>query len=384
MTSLYRSLIFLLSTATIQVQAIKWDLEGIKGGYHQQQPELQRPTLQADSPSVRPRLVCPTCMTPEESKPYLLIQKNDEHRRFFEEEDMYFKSEYRSVRRLGQGSFGIVHLAIKKSSGLEVVYKAIKKKNVSLYTLESSPPPECHSTEIPALYGKHAGARCMSSRPHNLLLPFEVKVQEYLSKPGYVNPSVPVVIDYIVRENEYILVMEYSGEDWVSLDKYMTKHGKFSVDKARLIIKEVITALLSLKKLGVLHGDIAGQNILYNDKTGNVKLIDFGVSEPLEEGNQDSSGSGSSEDESYFWNIEKSDMNDIGKLMYYLLTSKDPFKDKTISRGGVAKKLRNSLDDPESQSAIDAVDLVAILLEKKSSKMTSLEDILDHSFFKRQ
>ncbi|KAH6565236.1 hypothetical protein BASA62_007404 [Batrachochytrium salamandrivorans] len=156
--------------------------------------------------------------------------------------------------------------------------------------------------------------------------------------------------------------MEYSGEDWVSLDKYMTKHGKFSVDKARLIIKEVITALLSLKKLGVLHGDIAGQNILYNDKTGNVKLIDFGVSEPLEEGNQDSSGSGSSEDESYFWNIEKSDMNDIGKLMYYLLTSKDPFKDKTISRGGVAKKLRNSLDDPESQSAIDAVDLRMYIL----------------------
>ncbi|KAH6565235.1 hypothetical protein BASA62_007403 [Batrachochytrium salamandrivorans] len=188
MTSLYRSLIFLLSTATIQVQAIKWDLEGIKGGYHQQQPELQRPTLQADSPSVRPRLVCPTCMTPEESKPYLLIQKNDEHRRFFEEEDMYFKSEYRSVRRLGQGSFGIVHLAIKKSSGLEVVYKAIKKKNVSLYTLESSPPPECHSTEIPALYGKHAGARCMSSRPHNLLLPFEVKVQEYLSTAWLCEP----------------------------------------------------------------------------------------------------------------------------------------------------------------------------------------------------
>ncbi|KAH6580340.1 hypothetical protein BASA60_002916, partial [Batrachochytrium salamandrivorans] len=69
----------------------------------------------------------------------------------------------------------------------------------------------------------------------------------------------------------------------------MKKHGKVSVDKARPIIKEVVTALISLKSLGILHRDIAARNILYNDKTGGVKMIDFGLSKPLKGWNQGSS-----------------------------------------------------------------------------------------------
>ncbi|KAH9268267.1 hypothetical protein BASA83_009428 [Batrachochytrium salamandrivorans] len=93
----------MLSHSTIHHvdQAIKWDLDGIKGGYHQQkQPELQRPILHADPPSARPKLPRPTCMTLEESKPYIRIQRNDEYTLFFEEEYKYFKSEYRSVKKL--------------------------------------------------------------------------------------------------------------------------------------------------------------------------------------------------------------------------------------------------------------------------------------------
>ncbi|KAH6600962.1 hypothetical protein BASA50_001967 [Batrachochytrium salamandrivorans] len=184
----------MLSHSTIHHvdQAIKWDLDGIKGGYHQQkQPELQRPTLHTDSPSARPKLPRPTCMTLEKSEPYIRIQRNDEYTPFFEEEYKYFKSEYRSVKKLGQCLFGAVHLAIKRSSGLKVVYKIIEKEDVKFYALESSPPPECHSTKVSTLYGKHAGARCMSPRPQSLLLPFEIKLQEYLSHLGYENSYVP-------------------------------------------------------------------------------------------------------------------------------------------------------------------------------------------------
>ncbi|KAH6570497.1 hypothetical protein BASA62_004319 [Batrachochytrium salamandrivorans] len=226
MASLYRSVVLLLSVATIQVQATEWDVEGIKGGYQQQQPELQQTTLQADSPYVGPRLPRPTCMNEEESEPYLQTQENDEHRRFFEEEDMYFKSEYRSVKKLSESEFDDVHLAIKRSSGLKVVYKIIEKEDVKLYTLESTPPPKSHSIEVSALYGKHVSARCMSPRPQSLLLPLEIETQKYLSQPGYENPSVPVVIDYIVTKDAYILAMEYPGEDWIELDEYLKSSAK--------------------------------------------------------------------------------------------------------------------------------------------------------------
>ncbi|KAH6581286.1 hypothetical protein BASA61_009157 [Batrachochytrium salamandrivorans] len=368
----------MLSHLTIHhvYQAIKWDVEGIKGGYHQQQPELQLPTLHADSPSVKPRLPRPTCMNKEESKPYLQIQAIDKHRLFFKREDRYFKSEYYSVRKLGQCLFGAVHLAIKRSSGLEVVYKIIEKGYVPFYTLESSPPPECHSTEIPALYGKYAGAGCMSPRPQNLLLPLEIEMQKYLSHPGYENSYVPRVIDYVVTEKAYILVMEYSGEDWVALDKYMTKHGKFSVDKARLIIKEVVTALIFLKKLGVLHGDIA----------------DFGSSELLEGWNQGSStqteysstASESSGGKPKVILEEIRDIKNVGYLLYRLLTLGKKFKNSSIPQEEFAKELRNSLDNPESQRTINAADLIASLLKYYLSQVDFIEDMLEHPFFTSQ
>ncbi|KAH6567117.1 hypothetical protein BASA62_006295 [Batrachochytrium salamandrivorans] len=316
------------------------------------------PLWHVDSPSVNPRLPRPTCMKRSELGSRLQIQEKKEYTLFFEKEDMYFKSEYHPVKTLGQGSFGMVHLAIKKSNGLKVVYKIIKKGYLPFYTLESSPPPECHSTEISTLYGKYAGARCMSPRPQSLLLPPEIKIQEYLSQPGYGSLYVPRVIDYIITTRVYVLIMEYLGEDWMDLDEYMTKHGKVSMDKARLIIKEVVTALLSLKKLGILHGDVLGWN-------------------------QDNSASGSSEDESDSWGTEMGDTRDIGQLMYHLLISKDPYNDQIIQKE-VAKKLENSLGNPESQLSIDAVDLVTTLFDKKSSKMTSLEDILGHPFFIHQ
>ncbi|KAH6580653.1 hypothetical protein BASA61_009515 [Batrachochytrium salamandrivorans] len=331
-------------------------------------------------------------MTWKESEPYIRIQRNDEYTPFFEEEYKYFKSEYYSVRKLGQCLFGAVHLAIKRSSGLKVVYKIIEKEDVKFYALESSPPPECHSTKVSTLYGKHAGARCMSPRPQSLLLPFEIKLQEYLSHLGYENSYVPRVIDYILTEGAYVLVMEYSGEEWVTLDEYMTEHGKFSLNEIRLIIKEVVTALVFFKKLGILHGDIADRNILYNDKTGNVKLIDFGFSKPLEGCNQDNSvqaksldsASGSSGGTPDSGPTEIRDMKNVGDLLYRLLTLEDPFQDRTPPQEEVVEGFRNRLGNPESQLTINAMDLVFILYNYGSTQMVSIEAILEHPFLTSQ
>ncbi|KAH6595613.1 hypothetical protein BASA50_005694 [Batrachochytrium salamandrivorans] len=172
----------------------------------------------------------------------------------------------------------------------------------------------------------------MSPIPLNLVLPSEIEMQKYLSQDDHGSPHIPVVIDYVVAEQSYVLFMEYPGKEWVNLNGYMTEHGKFSLNEICLIIKEVVTALLSLKNLGVAHGDIAARNILYNKKTGGVKLMDFDLSGLLEEGNQDSSASGSSEDEPPFWGTEKGDTRDIGEVMYHLLTLKNSYKTRSFKK----------------------------------------------------
>ncbi|KAH6595708.1 hypothetical protein BASA61_003708 [Batrachochytrium salamandrivorans] len=164
------------------------------------------------------------------------------------------------------------------------------------------------------------------------------------------------------------------------------------MNEVRLIIKEVVIALVSLRNLGVLHGDIAARNVLYNDKTGSVKLIDFGVSEPLEGCNQgisvqensSNSASGSSGKKIDAGDEEISDIKDIGNLLYFLLTLKTPFQDSKIPREEIVEELRENLDDPESQPEADAVDLVASLYNCGSYRITFIEDTLQHPFFTSQ
>ncbi|KAH9269266.1 hypothetical protein BASA83_008758 [Batrachochytrium salamandrivorans] len=330
MASLYRSVIFLLSVAAIQVQGGKDD---------QRQPELQQPTLQVDSLSVRPKLLRPTCMTREDSKPYLKKEENDDYLSFTECEDMYLQLKYKYVEE-----------------------------------------------PISAIYGKYSGARCKLPKSLNHILPFEIEMQKYLTQDGYGSPHVPRVIDYAVTEEAYVLVMEYPGEGWAKLDEYLLKYGKLSTERVRDIIKEMLKALLSLKSLGVVHGNIAARNILYNEETSKLKLMNFDLSGLLKRWNQDSSESGSSEDESDSWGTEKSDIWDIGQLMYHLLTSEDPFNDQAVQKE-VAKKLRDSLGNPESQLSIDAVDLhrqpaISSFAAKTVTTIQRSPDVKARNFFR--
>ncbi|KAH6585327.1 hypothetical protein BASA60_000616 [Batrachochytrium salamandrivorans] len=93
-------------------------------------------------------------------------------------------------------------------------------------------------------------AQCMSSRPANLLFPYEFALQTYLSRPGRENPYVPTTFDYIALEGEYILVMEHLDEKWIALSSYAKKKGQLDIEEARNIIKEIVNAMISLKQHG--------------------------------------------------------------------------------------------------------------------------------------
>ncbi|KAH6561070.1 hypothetical protein BASA62_010090 [Batrachochytrium salamandrivorans] len=75
-------------------------------------------------------------------------------------------------------------------------------------------PPRCHTRNPTVLSEEQSVEQCISSRPQNLLLPHELALQMYLSRPGHENPHVPEVLDYIILEDEFILVMEYFDQNW--------------------------------------------------------------------------------------------------------------------------------------------------------------------------
>ncbi|KAH9246905.1 hypothetical protein BASA81_015513 [Batrachochytrium salamandrivorans] len=333
MTSLYRSVIFLLSVATIQVQGGKDGLD---------QPELQPPTLQADSSSVRPKLLRPTRLTQKELVHQLKEEKKEEveYSKFIECEDKYLETEYLYVKEPGTSKYGDdIQVATTKFDGSQVLLKTIEKKDVDLYQLESTSSSKTHVLKI----DNEGGRKCKLPKPLNLLLPYEAEMQKYLTQPDHGSPYVLQVFDYAVKEDAYVLVMEYPGEGWMALDRYTTEQGKLSVVEVRLIAREVLKALLSLNAFGVVHGNVAAPNILYNEKTSKLKLMNFGYSGPLEKWDEDSSAKKPSDEKPDAWSTEEIDLAGLGKLMYHLVTLEDA-NQHPETRQEVQEKLRKNLD----------------------------------------
>ncbi|KAH6601676.1 hypothetical protein BASA61_001880 [Batrachochytrium salamandrivorans] len=154
---------------------------------------------------------------------YIRLRRFKQHRKFIKEEARYFKSEYLFEKKLGEGKFGAVFLATRRSDGKKVAYKSIPKTKIREYASESSPSPICHLRNPLGHSEVQSVAQCMSSRPLGLLIPYEAMMQMYLSQPGHKNPYVPNTFDYIVLKHEFVLVMEYFGENWVTLSSYSRK-----------------------------------------------------------------------------------------------------------------------------------------------------------------
>ncbi|KAH6576233.1 hypothetical protein BASA60_004601 [Batrachochytrium salamandrivorans] len=318
---------------------------------------------------------------------YTHFRKTKQYRIFTEKEGMYFRSEYSSKEKLGRGKFGAVYLATKKSNGMEVAYKSIPKSKVRRYTLESNTSPICHPHNPLVGSEEPSVAQCMSSRPPNLLLPYEFMLQMYLSRPGHENPYVPEVFDYFILKNGFVLVMEYFGDKWVSLLSYLKKRKRLDIEHARNIIKEVINGMLSLKQHGVVHRDLHVGNVMYNPETGSVKLIDFGMTSTLpgwKEGKSFplKSSEPSSPASGYKAGIkELKSMKMLGYVLYMILTGKSPYI-KSLDYGATMRK--TILLDPDSSKfelKENAIDLVNILASLDSDRMPSIEAIPNHSFF---
>ncbi|KAH9266235.1 hypothetical protein BASA83_010712 [Batrachochytrium salamandrivorans] len=222
-------------------------------------PDQSDVSLSADP---QPKKVC------IEVKSYCQGQKADQYNAFIASEIKYFESEYSRKEELGQGAFGVVYRATRKSDGKKVAYKSIPKRNIRNYALESIPPLRCQLPSPLAPSDEPSVAQCMSPRPPNLFVPYESVLQMYLSRPGHENPYVLMALDYIILENEYILVMEYCDEKWATLAKYVEKKGPLDIRDVRDIVREVVDAMIYLKQRGIVHNDIHGR----------IKLIDFGMS----------------------------------------------------------------------------------------------------------
>ena len=145
-------------------------------------------------------------------------------------------------RMLGRGGFGEVHGATRRSDGLRVAVKEVRRSSVPLSMMEEG-------------------------------LPLEVRLLQAVEDV----PGVIRLLDYFATPESFFIVMELvEGRD---LFDYISERGPLEERLAARLFKQVVESVAGCQERGVLHGDVKDENVLVEeDGKGDVRarLIDLG------------------------------------------------------------------------------------------------------------
>ena len=146
--------------------------------------------------------------------------------------------DYESIKIIGRGAFGEVHVCRVKKTGDIVAIKKIKKEEI------------IKKNQIIHIRNE----------------------QKFMSK---VKSPWIVELKASFQDNDFLyLVMEFlPGGDFMNL---LIEKDKLTEEEAKFYTAELILAVESIHKLDCIHRDIKPDNILI-DKTGHIKLSDFGL-----------------------------------------------------------------------------------------------------------
>ena len=226
--------------------------------------------------------------------------------------------EYITTKTLGVGGFGTVKLAKKINTPTDLVaIKCIDKQYI------------CRSNMVAQVQKEIS---IMKDLDH----PNIVRVHEVLMSPQYLY----IVMDYIP-----------GGE----LYSQITKFGKLSEIKCRKYVHQLCQALRYCHSRKICHRDIKPQNILIDDRTDRVFLVDFGFSSVMTKSDDDCQEETGLEGNSKVlrnmstvcgtlgymapeiyhrkrYRGDKTDIWSLGVVVYVLLCGIMPFRDSDVSR----------------------------------------------------
>ena len=199
------------------------------------------------------------------------------------------------------------------------------------------------------------------------------------------HPGIVIYYSTIEDEKNFHIIMEnLSGLHAGKLLKNQT--NKLSTESFKYILYQILCAINYIHHKGIIHKDIKLENIILinNDDKYDVKIIDFGLSEEIN--NQSSQISGSpnymSPEAIDGLNVPANDIWSVGVICYYYCFGKMPFNSKNYQDlFDVIKK--SEIDFKTKKKEVDntLIDLAQKMLIKDYRKRISAYEALMHETF---
>ena len=143
------------------------------------------------------------------------------------------------------------------------------------------------------------------------------------------HPSIPTVFDYFIEGGRYYLVMRWIGGGDLA-EQMRVRHGiveEAAVTKWAIQICDVMHYIHS-QKPPIIYRDLKPANLMIDDKSGRVMLVDFGIARvvrPTEKGVTAIGTMGYAPPELFAGKVEpRSDIYSLGATMFHMLTGSDP------------------------------------------------------------
>lgn len=265
-------------------------------------------------------------------------------------------------RKLGQGSFGEVHLVTERKSRIQRVCKTINKS-------KSQVPVE----QIQA----------------------EIKIMKELDHPNIIK-----IFDVLEDGHNIYIVMEYcqGGELLGKIASIAQRKQKFSERFVCDVMRQILSALSYIHRRRVIHKDLKPENILFFSSAPDsvLKVIDFGLAEMFNAqvaGDQPPAPelmSANAAGTALYMAPEvfqrkfnfKCDIWSAGVMLYMLLSGRLPFMGKTVE--DVKRKVMTAplpIERDLKGCSPDAISLIEAMLTKEHTKRPTAEECLESPWF---
>jgi tRNA A-37 threonylcarbamoyl transferase component Bud32 len=266
-------------------------------------------------------------------------------------------NEYEFKEVTGKGKFSVVYCAYDKKNKRKVAIKRIDK------TLLKMPELELIKTEIDIL-----------------------KICQH--------PYVIGLYDIIETYNTMDIILEYCQIG--NLFNYLSKKN-FNLTEQQIVtyIHKISKAVYSMHNLGIIHRDLKLSNIaMANEKEGDIRILDFGLSEIIGPGEYCSESYGTpgyaspeviNEEEYGF----KADVWSIGAIAYIMCTSKLPFDypTKGLNKANIILNTLNDElkfnEDCWKKYSKEAVNFIKACMNKNTEKRLNIKQVLEHEWIKK-